>query len=92
MNHVKAMLDCCVRSEILLPLKWAPVQLCRIAVQEQVVEESQSIQSEGGGGGVENENHYYGWPKDHVWLEGGQVHQVVVQLGPPFWHESYHGG
>ena len=43
------------------------------------------------GESVDNEA-LVGWPKDQVWLEEGQVHQVVVQLGPPNWHESYHGG
>ena len=65
---MKIMLERCMRSKFFIPLKWAPAQLCRIAEQEQVGEESQRVQSEEGGGGVENE-----------------------QLGPPFWHESYHG-
>ena len=43
---MKSMLDHCVRSEIFIPLMWAPAQLCRIAVQEQVGEESQRVQSE----------------------------------------------
>ena len=37
------------------------------------------------GESVDNEA-LIGWPKDQVWLEEGQVHQVVVQLGPPVTH------
>ena len=50
---MKSMLDRCVRSEIVIPLMWAPVRLCGVAVQEQVVEESQRVQSEGASEGAE---------------------------------------
>ena len=45
-NQVKIMLERCMRSKFFIPLKWAPAQLCRIAEQEQVGEESQRVQSE----------------------------------------------